>query len=125
MPKLDYKTKITIGFLIFILNILLQSFYNLNSYIYSLLTGFAVFFLVLGFKEKRFVKEPRKDERTDKIAAYSGFLTFYATFIAIAILWQLYYLFNIAFDYNILLGSMFFGMLLIYFIARVYYNKKI
>jgi uncharacterized membrane protein len=125
MFKFDYKTKLFIGFLIFILNILLQTFYNLNGFIYSFLTAIAVFFIVLGINGKRFEKEPRKDERTDKVAAYSGFLTFYITFLSIAILWQLNYFFNIAFNYDVFLGGLFFSMLLIYFIARIYYNKKI
>jgi len=125
MLKPDYKTKLFIGFLIFILNISLQSLFTLHSFIYSALTALAVFFFVLGFNEKRFEKEPKRDERTDKITAYAGFLTFYIIFLAIAILWQLNYFFDISIEYNMLLSSMFFGMLLIFFIARIYYNKKI
>jgi len=98
---------------------------ELNSIIYSLLTAFAIFFLVLGLREKRFEKEIRKDERTDKVATYAGHLTFFITFLTTAILWQLRYFLNINFDINILLGGLFFGQLVIYFIARFYYNKKI
>jgi len=125
MLNFNYKTKLFIGFLIFILNILLQTLFDLNGFIYSILTAFAVFFIVLGINEKRFEKEPRRDERTDKVGAYAGFLTFYITFLAIAILWQLDYFFNIRVGYQTLLSSFFFGMLLIYFISRIYYNKKI
>ena len=125
MSKLDYKTKLYIGFLIFIFNIVLQTVCELNSIVYSLLTALAVFFLVLGFREKRFEKEIRKDERTDKVAAYAGHLTFFITFLTIAILWQLNYFLNITFNINILLGGLFFGQLAIYFIARSYYNKRI
>ncbi len=124
MSKINYKTKLFIGFLIFILNLLLQSF-DLNGFIYSILTAFAVFFIVLGINEKRFEKEPRKDERTNKIAAYAGYLTFYITFLAITILWQLSYFFNINFDYQLFLGTLFFSMLLMYFIASFYYKNKI
>lgn len=124
MSKINYKTKLYIGFLIFIFNILLQ-FLSLNEFIYSILTGLAVFFIVLGIREKRFENEPRKDERTNKIAAYAGYLTFYITFLAIAVLWQLSYFFNINFDYQMFLITLFFSMLLIYFIASFYYKNKI
>ncbi|MDD3032901.1 MAG: hypothetical protein PHX52_02600 [Candidatus Pacebacteria bacterium] len=125
MSKLDYKTKLYIGFLIFIFNIVLQTVCELNSIIYSLLTALAVFFLVLGLREKRFENEIKKDERTDKVAAYAGHLTFFITFLTTAILWQLNYFLNITFNINVLLGGLFFGQLAVYFIARSYYNKKI
>ncbi|HOI59877.1 MAG TPA: DUF2178 domain-containing protein [Candidatus Pacearchaeota archaeon] len=124
MSKIDYKTKLYIGFLIFIFNILLQ-FLSLNEFIYSILTGLAVFFIVLGIREKRLENEPKKDERTNKIAAYAGYLTFYITFLAIAVLWQLSYFFNINFDYQMFLITLFFSMLLTYFIASFYYKNKI
>ena len=124
MSKINYKTKLYIGFLIFIFNILLQ-FLSLNEFIYSILTGLAVFFIVLGIREKRLENEPKKDERTNKIAAYAGYLTFYITFLAIAVLWQLSYFFNINFDYQMFLITLFFSMLLTYFIASFYYKNKI
>ena len=125
MSKFDYKTKLYIGFLILILNIVLQTMFELNEFIYSFLTALAIFFLVLGFREKRSEKELRKDERTDKVAAYAGHLTFFITFLSVAILWQLNYFLDINFSIDVLLGSLFFGQLFIYFIARFYYNKKI
>ncbi|MDD4662225.1 MAG: hypothetical protein PHG24_03005 [Candidatus Pacebacteria bacterium] len=125
MSKFDYKTKLYIGFLIFIFNIVLQTTTELNSIIFSFLTALAIFFLVLGFREKRYEKELRKDERTDKVAAYAGYLAFYVTFLSVAILWQLNYFLNINFNIDVLLGSLFFGQLFVYFIARFYYNKKI
>lgn len=125
MSKFNYKTKLYIGFLIFILSIVLQMVCNLDSYIYSLLTALAIFFLVLGLREKRSEKEIRNDERTTKVAAYAGHLTFYITFLIITILWQVNYFFNINFNIDILLGSLFFGQLATYFLLSIYYNKKI
>ena len=125
MSKFDYKTKLYIGFLILILNIVLQTMFELNEFIFSFLTALSIFFLVLGFREKRSEKEIRKDERTDKVATYAGHLTFFITFLSVVILWQLNYFLNINFNIDVLLGTLFFGQLFIYFIARFYYNKKI
>ena len=125
MSKFDYKTKLYIGFLILILNIVLQTIFELNEFISSFLTALSIFFLVLGFREKRSEKEIRKDERTDKVATYAGHLTFFITFLSVVILWQLNYFLNINFNIDVLLGTLFFGQLFIYFIARFYYNKKI
>jgi len=125
MSKFDYKTKLYIGFLILILNIVLQTIFELNEFISSFLTALSIFFLVLGFREKRSEKELRKDERTDKVATYAGHLTFFITFLSVVILWQLNYFLNINFNIDVLLGTLFFGQLFIYFIARFYYNKKI
>lgn len=125
MSKFDYKTKLYIGFLILILNIVLQTMFELNEFISSFLTALSIFFLVLGFREKRSEKEIRKDERTDKVATYAGHLTFFITFLSVVILWQLNYFLNINFNIDVLLGTLFFGQLFVYFIARFYYNKKI
>ena len=125
MSKFDYKTKLYIGFLILILNIVLQTIFELNEFIFSFLTALSIFFLVLGFREKRSEKEIRKDERTDKVATYAGHLTFFITFLSVVILWQLNYFLNINFNIDVLLGTLFFGQLFVYFIARFYYNKKI
>ena len=125
MSKFDYKTKLYIGFLILILNIVLQTIFELNEFISSFLTALSIFFLVLGFREKRSEKEIRKDERTDKVATYAGHLTFFITFLSVVILWQLNYFLNINFNIDVLLGTLFFGQLFVYFIARFYYNKKI
>ena len=125
MSKFDYKTKLYIGFLILILNIVLQTMFELNEFIFSFLTALSIFFLVLGFREKRSEKELRKDERTDKVATYAGHLTFFITFLSVVILWQLNYFLNINFNIDVLLGTLFFGQLFVYFIARFYYNKKI
>lgn len=125
MSKFDYKTKLYIGFLILILNIVLQTMFELNEFIFSILTALSIFFLVLGFREKRSEKELRKDERTDKVATYAGHLTFFITFLSVVILWQLNYFLNINFNIDVLLGTLFFGQLFVYFIARFYYNKKI
>lgn len=125
MSKFDYKTKLYIGFLILILNIVLQTMFELNEFIFSFLTALSIFFLVLGFREKRSEKEIRKDERTDKVATYAGHLTFFITFLSVVILWQLNYFLNINFNIDVLLGTLFFGQLFVYFIARFYYNKKI
>lgn len=125
MSKFDYKTKLYIGFLILVLNIVLQTMFELNEFIFSFLTALSIFFLVLGFREKRSEKEIRKDERTDKVATYAGHLTFFITFLSVVILWQLNYFLNINFNIDVLLGTLFFGQLFVYFIARFYYNKKI
>mgnify|MGYP000879898642 CR=1 FL=1 len=126
MIKNNYKTKFFIGFLIFIFTIVFQSFQELNGFVFSILTALAIFFFVLGLREKRSSNEGlRRDERTDKVAAYAGYLTFYVTFLSIVLLWQLNYFFAISFAYEALLGALFFGQLFIYFIARFYYNKKI
>ncbi|MDD5013426.1 MAG: hypothetical protein PHD93_03505 [Candidatus Pacebacteria bacterium] len=123
--KKRHLFSIVFGLILFLGSIILRISNTIEEFAFTIMmTAGASMFAVGMVRYKRYGDGPEKDERTMKISYTALAASFQITLMVVLGIWWVDYFNPIQLSINQLLGILFFVMIILNILFRIYYSKK-
>jgi uncharacterized membrane protein len=123
--KKRHLFSIVSGLMLFLGSIILRTFNSIEESAFTIMmTAGASMFTIGIVRYKRYGDGPEKDERTMKISYTALAASFQITLMVVLGIWWVDYFNPIQLSINQLLGILFFIMIILNILFRIYYSKK-